>query len=209
MYDSKRTPVTDLQAALGAIDVYLLDQILRGRVAFGARILDAGAGGGRNLGWFLGAGFDVSALDPSTEAVAALRALVDARGRFLVPDAVRCETLEEHTFPDCAFDLVIANAVLHFARDDEHFTAMLDGAWRACKHGGVLFMRLASSIGLEGHEALGDGQYKLPDGSTRYLVDQERLLAETERLGARLLDPLKTTNVQDLRCMTTWVLERP
>jgi len=47
-----------------------------------------------------------------------------------------------------------------------------------------------------------------PDGSEAYLVDEGRLLAATARLGAELVDPIKTTNVQGLRCMTTWVLRR-
>lgn len=201
--------VTQLQSELGSIDVYLLDQVLRGRIQPGARILDAGSGGGRNLGWFLGAGFDVSALDPNPEALAAVRALADSRARVLAPEATRLETLEAHTFDDAAFDLVIVNAVLHFAANDAHFSAMLDGAWRAVAPGGLFFARLATSIGLSGHRPLGDGRYLLPDGSTRFLVDEARLLAETERLGALQLDPIKTTNVQGMRCMTTWVLSKP
>jgi len=31
----------------------------------------------------------------------------------------------------------------------------------------------------------------------------------TAALGGTLLDPLKTTLVQDQRCMTTWVLAKP
>jgi tellurite methyltransferase len=54
----------------------------------------------------------------------------------------------------------------------------------------------------------GDERYLLPDGSERYLVDDERLLELGARLGARLLDPLKTVNVQGLRCMCTWVIEK-
>ena len=54
--------------------------------------------------------------------------------------------------------------------------------------------------------ALGDERYLLQDGSERFLVDEERLVAATERLGATLLDPIKTTVVQGLRAMTTWVL---
>jgi hypothetical protein len=48
----------------------------------------------------------------------------------------------------------------------------------------------------------------LPDGSTRYLVDESLLLDLTRRLGGTLVDPLKTTVVQDQRCMTTWVVAK-
>jgi hypothetical protein len=39
-------------------------------------------------------------------------------------------------------------------------------------------------------------------------VDQEMLLSLTEEMNAVLVDPLKTTIVQDYRCMTTWVLRK-
>ena len=56
--------------------------------------------------------------------------------------------------------------------------------------------------------ARGNRRFTLPDGSDRFLVDEAYLLALTKELGGRLLDPLKTTVVQDQRCMTTWVLRR-
>jgi hypothetical protein len=40
------------------------------------------------------------------------------------------------------------------------------------------------------------------------VVDEAQLLAITEALGGTLLDPLKTTVVQDQRCMTTWVIRK-
>jgi hypothetical protein len=49
-------------------------------------------------------------------------------------------------------------------------------------------------------------KYLLPDGSKRFLVDEKLLNATINRIGAIQLEPLKTTNVQNLRCMTTWVL---
>jgi hypothetical protein len=35
------------------------------------------------------------------------------------------------------------------------------------------------------------------------------LLNWGERLGGRLADPIKTSNVQQQRCMTTWCILRP
>jgi len=52
-------------------------------------------------------------------------------------------------------------------------------------------------------------QFVLPDGSQRYLVDEATLVTLTRNLGGRMLDPLKTTVVQDERCMTTWCLLKP
>jgi hypothetical protein len=106
---------------------------------------------------------------------------------------------------------VIASAVLHFARDDEQFDAMLEGCWRLLAPGGVFFCRLASTIGFENRvQPLDAGQhrFRLPDGTDRYLADEDSLLRHTRRLGGRLLDPIKTTVVQDQRAMTTWVVRK-
>ena len=113
------------------------------------------------------------------------------------------------SFPDASADVVISSAVLHFADNDAHFDAMLHGSWRVLAPRGVFFCRLASSIGIEGRvQSLGGGRYRLPDGSDRYLVDEGRLIALTRQLGGDLLDPLKTTVVQNQRAMTTWVVRK-
>jgi tellurite methyltransferase len=79
--------------------------------------------------------------------------------------------------------------------------------WEVLKPGGMLFCRLASTIGMEDRvRPLSGRWHQLPDGSERYLVDEAMLLALTARLGGVLLDPLKTTVVQDQRSMTTWVV---
>ena len=113
------------------------------------------------------------------------------------------------SFPDAFADVVISSAVLHFARDDDHFNAMLQGTWRVLRPGGLLFCRLASSIGME-HQIspIAGRRFRLPDGSDRYLVDEAFLSTRTRELGGRLLDPLKTTIVQNQRCMTTWVVRK-
>ncbi|MCB1036004.1 MAG: class I SAM-dependent methyltransferase [Acidobacteria bacterium] len=199
--------MVDLQQLLGGIDIYLLDQVLRGRIRPGMRILDAGCGGGRNLVYFLREGYAVRAADQDAEAVQAVRELAGKLAPELPPENFRAEPAEAMSFPRASADVVISSAVLHFARDDEHFRAMLDGCWQALASGGLFFCRLASTIGMERRFRSLRGRWSaVPDGSERYLVDQDLLLEETRRLGGRLADPLKTTIVQDLRSMTTWVL---
>ena len=113
------------------------------------------------------------------------------------------------TFEAGFADVVISSAVLHFARDHVHFAAMLEGTWRMLAPQGLLFCRLASSIGMADRvRPIGGGRFLLPDSSERYLVDERGLLAWTQKLGGELVDPLKTTIVQDQRCMTTWVVRR-
>ena len=104
---------------------------------------------------------------------------------------------------------MISSAILHFAASPVHFNAMVDAMWRALAPGGMLFARLASTIGMESRvQPLGNGRFGLPDGSTRYLVDEAGLVACTARLGGQLLDPINTTVVQDQRAMTTWVVRK-
>ena len=113
------------------------------------------------------------------------------------------------SFDDACADVVISNTVLHFAHDDDHFHAMMNEMWRTLKPGGLFFARLGSSIGMETRIQQIEGRrYMSPDQSERYLVDEALLLAHTERLGAELVEPIKTTVVQDLRAMTTWVLRK-
>jgi SAM-dependent methyltransferase len=110
-------------------------------------------------------------------------------------------------FPDACADVVICSAVLHFARDEEHCRAMLVQLWRVLRQGGMLFCRLGSRIGMD-FERLAGGLFRMPDGQDWFLVDEEMLLDLTDELNAVLVDPLKTTIVQDHRCMTTWVLRK-
>ena len=201
--------MNDLRAAFGQIDIYLFDQILRGRTPSGARICDAGCGGGRNLVYFLRNGYHVSASDADPSAIASVRAMAASLAPDLPGENFRVEPVERMSFADRSADVVISSAVLHFARDDEHFQAMLRECWRLLDVNGMFFCRLASSIGIESRvEPVGSGRFLLPDGSERYLVTEGSLMAMTSQLGGSLLDPLKTTVVQNQRSMTTWVMRR-
>jgi SAM-dependent methyltransferase len=198
-----------LAAEFGDIDIYLFDQLLRGRIPPGATVLEAGCGWGRNLVYLLRRGYDVHAVDADPAAVNAVRALAARLAPALPSDHFRTELVEAMSVPDGGSTVVISSAVLHFARDDAHFEAMLRGTWRALAPGGLFFCRLASSIGMESRvRAVGGGRYRLPDGSERYLVDEAKLDRFTRELGGELLDPIKTTVVQNQRCMTTWVLRK-
>lgn len=198
-----------LAEQFGAIDIYLFDQLLRGRIEPGMRVLDAGCGSGRNLVYLLQAGYEVFGVDMDPDAVESTRELAKQLAPSLPVGNFRVGAIESMPFPEAFADVVLSNAVLHFARDDEHFDAMLRGTWRVLKPGGMLFCRLASSIGIESRiERLSGRRHLLPDGSERYLVDEAQLMKITSKLGGELLDPLKTTVVQGQRSMTTWVVER-
>jgi len=199
----------NLHQQFGDIDIYLFDQLLKGRIRPDDRILDAGCGGGRNLVYLLRSGADVWGVDGDADAVAEVRQLAATLSPGLPPDRFRVSTLEALAFPDGHFTVVICSAVLHFARSDAQFEAMLRSLWRVVAPGGMLFCRLASSDGISGQVTRqADGRYVLPDGTTRYLVDESTLGRWAAVLGGKLLDPLKTTIVHGQRSMTTWVLRK-
>jgi SAM-dependent methyltransferase len=201
--------MSGLQAQFGEIDIYLFDQLLRGRLARDARILDVGCGSGRNLVYLLQAGYQVFGLDPDAASIRAVQQLASRLAPHLPPDNFRQEAIERSSFPDAFADVVLSSAVLHFARDDAQFTAMLRGTWRVLRRGGLLFCRLASSIGMEqAVTPIAGRRHRLPDGTERYLVDEPLLMSLTRELDGELLDPLKTSVVQSQRCMTTWIVRK-
>ncbi|MDX1582276.1 MAG: class I SAM-dependent methyltransferase [Thermoanaerobaculia bacterium] len=200
----------DLGLMLGGIDIYLLDQVMRGRIRPGARIFDAGCGAGRNLTWFLRAGHEVAGVDPDPRSIEKVRRLATELAPSVDLENFRNETIESCSFPDEWADLVVSSAVLHFARNETEFRAMLYGSWRLLRPSGLLFCRLGSTIGMseERFERIESRRFRVPDGTERFLVDEEALMSLTTELGGELVDPLKTTVVQNLRCMTTWVLRK-
>ncbi len=200
----------DLCEQFGQIDIYLFDQFLRGRITPGMRIFDAGCGSGRNLVYALREGYQVFGADSDPLAIEETRRLAASLAPTLPPDNFRVESLEEMSFPDAFADVVISSAVLHFARDDRHFREMLFATWRVLRPDGLFFCRLASSIGIESQVKRLDGRrFLLPDDTERYLVDEMFLNRLTARMGATLVDPLRTTIVQNQRSMTTWILRKP
>src|SRR5271154_5612469 len=194
----------NLQQQFGQIDIYLFDQLLRGNIRPGMRVLDAGCGSGRNLIYLLREGYEVFASDQNPAAIELTRAIAPT----LPANNLRVEPIEAISHPDASFDLVICSAVLHFSRDDAHFNAMLQNLWRVLKPGGLLFCRLASTIGMP-HKHIEGHRYLAPDGVERFCVDEALLMHLTTKLNAQLVDPIKTTVVQNQRCMTTWVIRKP
>jgi len=201
--------ILNLQEWFGSIDIYLFDQLLKGRFTPEMQILDAGCGGGRNLTYFLRSGYNICGVDQSTEAIAQIRSLAATLAPHLPSDNFRVERVETMSFADLSFDVVLSSAVLHFARNEDHWQGMLREMWRVLKPGGILFARLASTVGIENKvEHLEGRRYHLPDGSDRFLVDEQMLLATTAALNGELIEPLKSVVVQDMRSMATWCLRK-
>ncbi|QGR00377.1 class I SAM-dependent methyltransferase [Paenibacillus psychroresistens] len=199
----------NLMEQIGDIDIYLLDQILKGRITKDMRILDAGCGSGRNLVYFLRNGYEVFAVDKSETAIRSVQLLGARLSQTWTNEHARVGTIEQMRFARESFDFVISNAVLHFAENELHFQQMLNELWRVLKPGGLLFVRLASTLGIEDQiEPLGDGRYIQPDGSTRFLVNEAKLIKLTDELNGILFEPLKTVVVAGQRSMSTWCVEK-
>jgi SAM-dependent methyltransferase len=201
-------PSADLLERLGAIDIYLFDQLLRGRFDRRPRVLDAGCGDGRNLTYLLRRGFTCFGIDRDPAAIERVRALAASLATESPAGSFCSGEIDRLPWADASMDAVVCSAVLHFASDIAHFDRMVDEMWRVLAPSGMLFARLASNIGLEALVGPAGRRVRLPDGSDRFVVDEAILIESTRRMGGRLLDPIKTTNVQNQRCMTTWCVEK-
>ena len=167
-------------------------------------MLDAGCGDGRNLRYLLSRGFECYGVDRDERATQHVRSLAATLAPGTPDGQFHTGEVDQLPWPDSSMDAVICSAVLHFADDTAHFGRVVQELWRVLAPGGLLFNRLASNIGLESVVGAGRRRVRLPDGSDRFIVDEAMLLDWTQRLGARLADPLKTTVVQGMRAMTTW-----
>jgi SAM-dependent methyltransferase len=196
-----------IQEQFGQIDIYVFDQILRGNIEDGMCVVDAGCGYGRNLVHLLRQGCVVYAIDQNAECVEHVRKLAESLETGLPAENFQVGSIERMPFSHECADVVLSSAVLHFARNEEQFRAMLREMWRVLKPGGLLFCRLGSRIGMN-FERMRGNIYRIGDGSEWYLVDERMLLDLAAELNAVLVDPIKTTFVQDYRCMTTWVLRK-
>lgn len=199
-----RTHGEELRQQFGDIDIYLFDQILRGRFDTRRRLLDAGCGDGRNLIYFLQHGFDCHGADSEPSAIDVIRRTAARLSPSLPSSNFVVAGIGRLPHADASMEAVICSAVLHFAENQAHFDEMVADLWRVLAPGGLFFARLASNIGLEHVVGAAGLQVRLPDGTDRFLVDEAMLLRCTEQFGGRLADPIKTTNVQQQRCMTTW-----
>lgn len=191
-----------IKEQLGNTDIYIIDQILKGRYAKGDAILDAGCGGGRNLQWFTQNNFEIHGVDRSVKSIEDVKNKYSADYKYF-----QIAELDDLPYPDNRFDHVICSAVLHFSENQEHFKSMFSELVRVLKPAGSLFIRLASNFGIkEPFAHLKNGVYLLNDKTNRFLLTSDLLNELMEVHQLRFLEKLKTTNVNNLRCMTTLVL---
>jgi tellurite methyltransferase len=199
-----------IRSEFGDIDIYLFDQLQKGTFLGCKKIVDLGCGRGRNLHYFIKYGYDVWGIDASPAAISEVRSLaLELNSDFPVDQLIHADLDNSVPFEKESFDLVICSAVLHFAKDEAHFEEMLMAAWSLLKPEGFFFARLASEIGVEDLVIpLENRRFILPDGTERFLVDEEMILEYNKKLNAKPYEFLKTTQVQNLRSMTTWCIQK-
>ena len=201
--------VSQLNQYVGNIDIYLLDQILKGRFSNTIKVLDAGSGEGRNLIWFMQQGYEIHAIDQNDGALQMLKYQMRSLNRHDLVDNTYIMDLAEMLFPDAAFQLVVCSAVLHFANNEEHFKAMLQELTRVTAGGGYLFIRTATARGLPptSFQAIGHGRYHLADGTERFLITDAHI-STLLAMGWEAIEPIKSVLVEDYRSMLVAVLRR-
>ncbi|MDQ2720149.1 MAG: class I SAM-dependent methyltransferase [Bacteroidota bacterium] len=194
-----------ISALLGRTDIYLVDQIMKERYMEGDKILDAGCGGGRNMHWFVQNNFDMYGIDSSEAAIINLRNEYPS----LPSKNLQVAFIEALPFTDNFFDHVISSAVLHFAANAAHFKEMIGEMVRVMIPSGTLFIRMTSDIGIEDKvKLLPNGNHIIPDGSMRFLLTKTLLAECMQQFKISFLEPLKTVNVDDMRCMSTLMLQK-
>lgn len=201
--------IQELNKELGNIDIYLLDQILKGRFQERKRILDAGCGEGRNLIWFLRNKYQVYGVDNNASAIRMLQYVAKTNNPDLPKEHFETASIENTSFTDLYFDAIICSAVLHFANNVDHFYQMFDEMIRILDFDGILFIRMASNIGAEEKiVAFNDKKTMLPDGSARFLLSRSMLNNLLKKYPIEPIEPIKTVNVQDIRFMSTLVFKK-
>jgi len=194
---------------IGNMDIYLLDQLLRGRITAGSKILDAGCGIGRNSEFFIRNNFDIYGIDSDQEAIQSAKEQIPLWNDHFELKHFFAANLIETPFPNNEFDFIISIAVLHFSKDRAHFTKLFEELVRVLKAGGILFIRMTSKHTLAHlSRHLHDDVYHIPDDTTRYLLDVDYLKELMAKNKLSLADPIKTVNVENVRTMAVVVLQK-
>ncbi|MCP9199970.1 class I SAM-dependent methyltransferase [Gramella sp. GC03-9] len=185
----------------GNMDIYVIDQILKKRYQHGQNILDAGCGNGRNLKWFYNCRFDFKGVDVDEERLQQAKNLYPESSNSFIR-----ANLTNLPFEKAVFDHILCCAVLHFAEGEAQFLEMFSELERVLKPGGSLLIRTASNIGFE------ERSIRLKDTiskqSAEFFISRQQIADISKNFGLGLIEPVKTTNVQDERAMTTLVLRK-
>ncbi|TDQ17118.1 2-polyprenyl-3-methyl-5-hydroxy-6-metoxy-1,4-benzoquinol methylase [Algoriphagus boseongensis] len=201
--------ISELNRLLGNVDIYLLDQILKGRFSKEMKILDAGCGEGRNSVYFIQKGYQIFGIDPNETAIQYCRYMSKSLNPDFDSHRFQFGRMEEIPFHQGAFDAVICSAVLHFASDVDNFFQMIGEIHRVLKPKGIFWFRMCTAFGgiNDQIQELGKGRFLLPDGSERFVLFPDQL-EKLETMGFTHLENPKTVHLPNLREMGVFILEK-
>lgn len=185
---------------LGNVDVYVIDQLLKGAIHKEQRLLDAGCGSGRNFSYFANNNFNITGIDPNDEHIRYLKQKHPKHNHALIPSSI------EDFHPSQLFDYIICNAVLHFAQDHDHFEHLFECLIHLLNENGIVFIRMTTDQGMSDLNKSETGVHHLPDESTRYLITRSRLSDLCAKHKLSMIAPFKTVLVENWRSMATIVL---
>lgn len=202
--------INELNKLLGNVDLYLLDQMLKGRFNKEMMILDAGCGEGRNTHYFIQKGYRIVGIDSNSSAISMAR----ISGRTLDPnfDPLRFQVaeLEDIPFHSEAFDVVLSSAVLHFAKNRVHFLELFQEHMRVLKPGGLFWLRMCTDAGgtfvLEDQSS--ELMQNLPDGTVRFVLTESLTKEIMNEHQLSLLEPAKSVLVHNKRAMGVFVFQK-
>ncbi len=202
--------VHELNHLLGNMDIYLLDQVLKGRFTSDMKLLDAGCGEGRNTLYFLGQGYGIAGVDKEPMAIQMARTYARSIDTGIDPDCFQVGKVEALFYQDEVFDGVLSSAVLHFAENEYHFLEMFSEMVRVLKSGGLLWIRTCTDAGgvFKLGKSLGSGRYHLPDGSERFIFTEKLLEMVISRFGLSWMEPPKSVLVHGMRAMGVYVFKK-
>ena len=198
-----------LNSELGNIDLFLLDQLLKGRVSENDRILDAGCGEGRNLLYFLRNNYKVHAVDPNPSAIKMVQMHARTLGSTIPATNFLCTTIEESPYEAGYFDVVFCFSLLHHSTSAADFHNKVRSLLGMLKDKGTLLLKMEALKGVEdGVVQLESGLFNLPDGSSRYLMTNSDIKWITAECGMKQLEPVKIEMIENQRSYGYLVLQK-
>jgi ubiquinone/menaquinone biosynthesis C-methylase UbiE len=152
---------------------------------------------------------DIFGIDQNPEAIEFLKLIAkqykvqDIDARFQVMK------LDKILFPDDTFDVIICSAVLHFAKNREHFKKMISELFRLLKPNGKIFIRTMTDRYLnEGAVELEQNIYQFSNDQIRFVVNADTLIEDLINSNLELIEPFKEVVVQDRHIMGTFMLQK-
>lgn len=203
--------INALNKLFGNMDIYLLDQLLKGRFNKEMIILDAGCGEGRNTHYFIQQGYKILGTDNNPTAINMARITAKTLDPTFDSQRFQIANVEELPFHDGAFNAIISSAVMHFADDLTHFKAMMQEQMRVLVQGGLFWLRMctdADGCFSQGNSTAGQQKQQLPDGTERFILTEDLTRTIVQEYGLIPLEPMKSVLVHGQRAMGVFMFQK-